>query len=113
MSTSSWPTQIAERRADPALDERDDILSMLVSARFEDGTEMSDSEVRDQLMTLLLAGHETTATGLAWAFDLLFRRPDAFERLVEEVRAGDDHAVPRRRDHRDAPRPPGRPVHGP
>jgi cytochrome P450 len=83
--------QIAERRADPGLDEREDILSMLVSARFEDGTEMSDSEVRDQLMTLLLAGHETTATALAWAFDLLFRRPDAYERLVEEIRGGDDH----------------------
>jgi len=83
--------QIAERRADPGLGEREDILSMLVSARFEDGTEMSDSEVRDQLMTLLLAGHETTATALAWAFDLLFRRPDAFERLREEIRSGDGH----------------------
>ena len=83
--------QIAERRADPALDERDDILSMLVSARFDDGSEMSDSEVRDQLMTLLLAGHETTATALAWAFDLLFRHPDAYERLAGEVRGGDDH----------------------
>jgi cytochrome P450 family 135 len=83
--------QITERRADPNLAEREDILAMLVSARFEDGTEMSDSEVRDQLMTLLLAGHETTATGLAWAFDLLFRHPYAFERVVEEVRAGDEH----------------------
>jgi cytochrome P450 len=83
--------QIAERRVDPGLDERDDILSMLVSARFEDGSEMSDSEVRDQLMTLLLAGHETTATALAWAFDLLFRHPDAYERVANEVRAGADH----------------------
>jgi len=79
--------QIAERRSDPALDEREDILSMLVQARFEDGEAMSDAEIRDQLMTLLLAGHETTATALAWTFDLLFRRPDAFERVVDEVRS--------------------------
>ena len=44
---------------------------MLVEARFEDGAPMDDAEIRDQLMTLLLAGHETTATGLAWTFDLL------------------------------------------
>ena len=48
---------------------------MLVAARFEDGEPMSDAEMRDQLMTLLLAGHETTATALAWAFDLLLRNP--------------------------------------
>jgi cytochrome P450 len=54
---------------------------MLVAARFEDGSSMDDAEIRDQLMTLLLAGHETTATSLAWAFDLLFRRPEAMERL--------------------------------
>ena len=85
-------SEISERRSDPGLDERDDILSMLIQARFDDGTEMSDREVRDQLMTLLLAGHETTATGLAWAFDLLFRNPEQFARLTEEVRSGDDHA---------------------
>jgi cytochrome P450 len=81
--------EIAERRADPALDERDDILSMLVAARFDDGSQMSDGELRDQLMTLLLAGHETTATGLAWTFDLLLHRPDALERLVAELDADD------------------------
>ena len=54
--------EIAHRRADPGLDEREDILSLLVGARFEDGTAMDDGEIRDQLMTLLLAGHETTAT---------------------------------------------------
>src|SRR5262249_34869756 len=48
-----------------------------------------DREIRDQLMTLLLAGHETTATGLAWAFDLLFRHPDSLERLRDEVDAGE------------------------
>ena len=81
--------EITERRADPDLSERDDILSMLVEARFDDGSRMEDAELRDQLMTLLLAGHETTATALAWTFDLLFRMPDAFARLTEEVRAGE------------------------
>ena len=80
--------QIAERRADPQVSERDDILSMLVAARFADGQPMDDVEVRDQLMTLLLAGHETTATALAWAFDLLFRRPDAIQRLRAEIADG-------------------------
>jgi cytochrome P450 family 135 len=84
-------SEVSERRADPAVDEREDILSMLVAARFDDGSQMSDAEIRDQLMTLLLAGHETTATALAWAFDLLFRHPEAFERVREEARAGDDH----------------------
>ena len=80
--------EIAERRADPHLSDREDILSMLVAARFEDGSEMNDAELRDQLMTLLMAGHETTATGLAWAFDLLFRAPEKLDRLHDEV-AGD------------------------
>ena len=81
--------EITERRADPGLEDRDDILSMLVAARFDDGSRMEDSELRDQLMTLLLAGHETTATALAWTFDLLFHRPDALARLTEEVRGGE------------------------
>ena len=73
----------------PALGEREDILSMLVAAEFDDGSKMSDGELRDQLMTLLLAGHETTATALAWTFDLLIHRPEALERLVAEVDAGE------------------------
>ncbi|MGZ5313032.1 MAG: cytochrome P450 [Solirubrobacterales bacterium] len=87
-------SMITERRADPDLAEREDILSALLEARFEpdgDGGEaegMSDTEVRDQLMTLLLAGHETTATALAWTFDLLLRNPAAYERLRAEVRDG-------------------------
>ncbi|HET8759302.1 MAG TPA: cytochrome P450 [Solirubrobacteraceae bacterium] len=68
--------QIAERRADP----REDILSMLVAARSQDGESLTDAEIRDQLMTLLLAGHETTATGLAWTFDLLVRHPETIDR---------------------------------
>ena len=80
--------EIAERRADPAAAEREDILSLLVAARFEDGSEMSDREVRDQLVTLLLAGHETTATALAWTFDLLLKNPATLARLTAEVDAG-------------------------
>jgi cytochrome P450 len=83
--------EIEDRRADPDLESREDILSMLVAARFEDGSEMSDAELRDQLMTLLMAGHETTATALAWAFDLLFRAPDKLDRLREEVVDGGGH----------------------
>ncbi len=82
--------EIAERRADPDAGEREDILSLLVSARFEDGGAMSDRELRDQLVTLLLAGHETTATALAWTFDLLLRAPAALARLTDEVRDGGD-----------------------
>ncbi len=82
--------EAAERRADPDLAEREDILSMLVAARFEDGEPMSDSELRDQLMTLLLAGHETTATALAWTFDLLLRNPQALKRLRAELEDGDE-----------------------
>ena len=80
--------EIRARRADPDLDQREDILSMLIVARFEDGGEMSDSELRDQLVTLLLAGHETTATALAWTFDLLLRHPEALERLRAEIEEG-------------------------
>ncbi len=81
--------EIEARRADP----REDILSLLVAARFEDGEPMSDREIRDQLMTLLLAGHETTATGLAWTFDLLLRHPHVLERLVAAVDGDDDRYV--------------------
>ena len=63
--------EIARRRQDPALDQRDDVFSALLLARDEDGRPLTDGEVRDELLTLLLAGHETTATGLAWALDLL------------------------------------------
>jgi len=81
--------EIAERRSDPALAEREDILSLLVGARFADGTAMGDRELRDQLLTLLLAGHETTATALAWTFDLLLRHPHVVERLREELEEND------------------------
>jgi len=82
--------EIAERRASGDYAEREDILSMMMQARFEDGGEMSDTDLRDQLMTLLLAGHETTATALAWTFDLLLRHPTALARLRDSLQAGED-----------------------
>jgi cytochrome P450 family 135 len=82
--------EIAEHRERPDLAEREDILSMLMQAEFEDGTRMEDRELRDQLMTLLLAGHETTATALAWGFDLLLRHPAAMGTLRESLRDGDE-----------------------
>jgi len=82
--------EIADRRSDGTLSDREDILSLLIAARFEDGATMSDQELRDQLVTLLLAGHETTATGLAWTFDLLLRHPAVLARLIAEVDAGED-----------------------
>jgi cytochrome P450 len=84
---------IADHRRRDDLEERDDVLSMLLLARHEDGTPMDDGELRDELVTLLVAGHETTATALAWALERLVRHPAALERLTEEVRAdeGDEY----------------------
>ncbi|MFL5891726.1 MAG: cytochrome P450 [Solirubrobacterales bacterium] len=82
--------EIARRRSQPDLEERTDVLSLLLRARDEDGRAMSDPELRDELMTMLAAGHETTATALAFAFDLLLRNPRALGRLREELDAGDD-----------------------
>src|SRR6185312_14288 len=78
--------EIAERRAMGAAEraQRKDILSMLVEAEHEDGTPMGDAEIRDQLATLVMAGHETTATGLAWALDLLQRNPAVLARVRED-----------------------------
>jgi cytochrome P450 len=78
---------IAQRRASD--EERTDILSLLLSARDEQGEPMSDAELRDELVSLVLAGHETTANSLAWAFERLLRNPAAYDRLREEVRASD------------------------
>jgi cytochrome P450 len=74
--------EIRERRSAPDLAERDDVLSMLLQARYEDGSGMSDEELRDELMTLLVAGHETTATALSWAVERLVRHPEKLERLA-------------------------------
>jgi cytochrome P450 len=82
--------EIAERRAEDDSSGREDILSLLMAARFEDGGAMEDRDLRDQLLTLLLAGHETTATALAWTFDLLLRNPVALTRLTAEIDARED-----------------------
>jgi cytochrome P450 family 135 len=80
---------IAERRDAPDLAQRDDILSMLLLARDEEGEPMSDIELRDELMTLLVAGHETTATSLAWAVERLVRHPGGLERLAGDAAYAD------------------------
>jgi cytochrome P450 len=85
--------EIGRRREATDLDEREDVLSMLLQARDEDGRPMSDAELRDQLVTLLVAGHETTATGLAWTFDLVLRAPRVKAELERAVRDGDDAYV--------------------
>lgn len=78
--------EIARRRAELDLQSRDDVFSALLLAQDEDGERLTDQEVRDELVTLLLAGHETTATGLAWALDLLLHNPAVLDR----ARQGDD-----------------------
>ena len=83
---------IAEHRCAPDLEEREDILSMLLLARDEDGQPLSDEELRDELMTLLLAGHETTASSLSWAFEQLTQNPQTLQQLTEELRGGGDGA---------------------
>jgi cytochrome P450 family 135 len=80
--------EIAERRAAGDVEQRDDVLSMLVAARHEDGSPMRDGEMRDELLTLLVAGHETTATSLSWAVERLSRNPEKLERLRAEVLEG-------------------------
>jgi cytochrome P450 len=82
--------EIRLRRTEPDLAEREDILSMLVQARYEDGSQMSDRELRDELMTLLVAGHETTATSLSWALERLLRHPEKLARLREETLSGEE-----------------------
>lgn len=80
--------EIARRRAQTDLGERRDILSLLMQARDEEGVEMTDAELRDELVTLLLAGHETTATSVAWAIERLVRHPEKLARLTAEIDAG-------------------------
>jgi cytochrome P450 len=82
--------ELTKRRAQRDLAERTDILSLLLQARDEHGEAMTDGELRDELVTLLLAGHETTATSVAWAVERLVRHPDKLARLVAEIDAGDD-----------------------
>jgi cytochrome P450 len=84
---------IAAARARDDAEERTDILSLLLAARDEDGEPMSDQELRDELLTLVLAGHETTANSLAWTFERLLRNPAAYDRLREEARSDSEDAA--------------------
>jgi cytochrome P450 len=84
--------ELASRRGQADLASRTDILSLLLQARDEDGVAMTDAELRDELVSLLLAGHETTATTVAWAVERLVRHPDKLARLVAEIDAGEDDA---------------------
>ena len=84
--------ELIDRRRAEEDEERDDILSMLLGARHEDGSPMSHQELRDELMTLLVAGHETTASELAWAFERLARSPEVVSRLYDEIDADDGDA---------------------
>jgi cytochrome P450 len=77
--------EIDRRTRDPKLGAREDILSLLIRARDGDGQGLSPAELRDQLMTLLIAGHETTATGLAWSIERLLRHPQVLGRLSGEL----------------------------
>ncbi|MGV1048516.1 MAG: cytochrome P450 [Solirubrobacterales bacterium] len=79
---------IAARRGAADLDERRDILSLLLRARTEEGEALSDEELRDELLTLVLAGHETTANSLSWAWERLVRNPAAQATLTDAVRSG-------------------------
>jgi cytochrome P450 len=90
---STLYAEIASRRDDPDLADRTDILSLLMQARDEQGEPLTAQELRDELITLLVAGHETTATGLAWAFERLVRLPGALERLAEDDSAYADAVV--------------------
>jgi cytochrome P450 len=82
--------EIAERLADPRLERRDDALSMLIRAREAGELEIADAGLRDELMTMLVAGHETTAAALAWAFERLARHPDVAARIADRHGAEDD-----------------------
>ena len=83
-------SEIARRRGEDDLEERTDVLSLLLCARDEDERPMTDAELRDELFTMLAAGHETTATGLAFALELLMRNPGKLERLRATLDDGDD-----------------------
>jgi cytochrome P450 len=79
---------IAEARSDPAFEQRNDVLALMLQARYDDGAPISDDHIADELLTLLAAGHETTATTLAWTVERLRRHPRLLSRLTAEVDAG-------------------------
>jgi hypothetical protein len=79
---------IATAKGDPQLEQRADVLALMVQARHEDGSPMSNPEIRDELVTMLVAGHETTSHTLAWAIERISRHPELLARLVAEVDEG-------------------------
>ena len=79
---------IAKARADPNFEERTDVLALLLQARYENGDPIPDRHIADELLTLVAAGHETTASQLAWIVERLRRHPELLARLVDEVDAG-------------------------
>jgi cytochrome P450 len=83
--------EIERRRAEADVAERDDVLSLLICATDETGASMSSQELRDELVTVLGAGHETTATALAWAFERLLRTPRVLDRLTRSLGDGDEY----------------------
>ena len=89
--STTWSCRSSPRGATTRdLADQRDILALLMCARGEDGEGLSDSEIRDDLITLMLAGHETTATTLAWVFDLLLHHPDALRRVQQEAVSGEE-----------------------
>src|SRR3954452_23253705 len=105
-------TLIEDARRDPSLDERLDVLALMVQARREDGSALANAEIRDQLVTMLAAGHETTAHTLSWAVERLRRHPEVLQRLVDEVDAGGS-AWPGATPGKDAGTPAGTTTAGP
>lgn len=79
---------IARARSDPGFEDRTDVLALLMGARYEDGSAIADDHIADELLTLLAAGHETTATTLAWTIERLRRHPELLCRLADEVDSG-------------------------
>jgi cytochrome P450 len=79
--------EIIRRRSAPDASDRQDILSLLLHTSYEDGTRLTDREVRDELVVMLMAGHETTGTALAWAFERIFSVPEVEDRLRAELAA--------------------------
>lgn len=79
---------ISEARADPDFEQRQDVLTLLLRTRYDDGTPISDQHIADELLTLLVAGHETTSSQLSWVIERIRRHPDLLTRLTEEADAG-------------------------
>jgi cytochrome P450 family 138 len=84
---------IDKAHADPGLAARDDVLALMLQSRYEDGSPMTRAEVADELITMLAAGHETTATTLAWAVERLQRHPQLLDRLVADLDAGSEELL--------------------